>query len=134
LLYKMHFGFSRPFECSLARQTKGGVYLDDWDLDGSGGFQGGDAEDGGVFGINAGWYQSERLRFGVEGTAGTTEIYTGEASMQWQPFDSMSNWVIGAHGGGGSFDSTGFYSAGIGVLYHFAAPKSLKRQLREDRL
>jgi len=54
--------------------------------------------------------------------------------MQWQPFDSMSNWVIGAHGGGGSFDSTGFYSAGIGVLYHFAAPKSLKRQLREDRL
>jgi hypothetical protein len=112
----------------------GGVYLDDWDLGGYGGFQGGDGEDGGIFGINAGWYQSERLRFGVEGTAGTAEVYGGEASMQWQLFDSMSNWVIEVYGGGGSFDGSGFYSTGIGVLYHFAAPKSLKRQLREDRL
>jgi hypothetical protein len=112
----------------------GSVYLGDWDLGGSGGFQGGDGDDGGIFGINAGWYQSERLRFGVEGTAGTEENYGGDASIQWQPFDSTSNWVIGVYGGGGSFDGTGFYSAGIGVLYHFAAPKSLKRQLREDRL
>jgi hypothetical protein len=126
----LHFG---SFD-SWGAGAIGGVYLDDWDLGGSGGFQGGDDDDGGVFGINAGWYQSERLRFGVEGTAGTAEIYGGVASIQWQPFDSTSNWVIGAHGGGGSFDGTGFYSAGIGVLYHFAAPKSLKRQLREDRL
>jgi hypothetical protein len=112
----------------------GGWYLGDWDLGGSGGFEGGDGEDEGVFGINAGWYQSERLRFGVEGSAGTAEIYGGEASIQWQLFDSTSNWVIGVHGGGGSFDGSGFYSTGIGVLYHFAAPKSLKRQLREDRL
>jgi hypothetical protein len=69
----------------------GGVYLGDWDLGGSGGFQGGDGDDGGVFGINVGWYQSERLRFGVAGTAGTEEVYGGDASIQWQPFDSMSN-------------------------------------------
>jgi hypothetical protein len=112
----------------------GGVYLGDWDLGGSGGFEGGDGDDGGVFGIDTGWYPSERLRFGVEGTAGTQELYGGDASVQWQPFDSTSNWVIGAYGGGGSFDGSGFYSAGVGVLYHFAAPKSLKRQLREDRL
>ncbi len=108
--------------------------VDDWDLGGSGGFEGGDGDDGGVFGIDAGWYPSERLRFGVEGSAGTAEIYGGEASIQWQPFDSTSNWVIGVHGGGGSFDGSHFYSTGIGVLYHYAAPKSLKRQLREDRL
>jgi len=112
----------------------GGVYFANWDLGGSGGFEGGDGDDGGVFGIDAGWYQSEQLRFGVEGTAGTAELYGGDASIQWQPFDSTSNWVIGVYGGGGSLDGSGFYSAGIGVLYHFAAPKSLKRQLREDRL
>jgi hypothetical protein len=39
-----------------------------------------------------------------------------------------------AFGGGGTFDGTGFYDAGAGVTYHFAAPKSLKRQRREDRL
>ena len=112
----------------------GGVYFDDWDLGGSGGFEGGDGEDGGVFGINAGWYQSEQLRFGVEGTVGTEDFYGGAASIQWQPFDPTSNWTLGVHGGGGSFDGSHFYSAGIGVLYHFAGPKSLKRQLREDRL
>jgi hypothetical protein len=112
----------------------GGVYLGDWDLGGSGSFRGGDGDDGGVFGIDAGWYQSERLRFGVGGTAGTEAVYGGDASIQWQPFDSTSNWVIGAYGGGGTFDGTGFYDAGIWVTYHFAAPKSLKRQLREDRL
>ncbi|MBW2543852.1 MAG: hypothetical protein JRF15_17365 [Deltaproteobacteria bacterium] len=111
-----------------------GVYLGNWDLGGFAGFEGGDGEDGGVFGIDAGWYQSERLRFGIEGYAGTAEIYGGDASIQWQLFDATSNWVIGAYGGGGWFDGSGFYSAGIGVLYHFAAPKSLKRQLREDRL
>jgi hypothetical protein len=112
----------------------GGVYLGDWDLGGSGSYRGGDGDDGGVFGINAGWYQSERLRFGVAGSAGTSEVYGGDASIQWQPFDSTSNWVIGAYGGGGAFDDTGFYDAGIEVFYHFAAPKSLKRQRREDRL
>ena len=44
---------------------------------------------------------------------------------------------LGAHhaaADGPAVSEPGFYSAGVGVLYHFAAPKSLKRQLREDRL
>ncbi|MFV1978588.1 MAG: hypothetical protein ACC649_04485 [Myxococcota bacterium] len=112
----------------------GGVYFEDWDLGGSGGFSGGDGDDGGVFGINAGWYATEQLRLGASGIAGTDEVYGGEASIEWQPFGSESNWVLGADAGGGSADGTGFYSAGVQLLYHFASPKSLKRQLREDRL
>ncbi len=111
----------------------GGAYLGDWDVGGSAGFRGGDGEDAGVFGIEAGWYASEQLRLGVAADVGTAEIYGGSASVEWQAFGPTSNWVLAADAGGGSDDGSGFYSAGIRVLYHFAAPKSLKRQLREDR-
>jgi hypothetical protein len=112
----------------------GGAYLGNWDVGGSAGFRGGDGDDSGVFGVEAGWYASEQLRVGAAAFAGTEELYGGDASVAWQPFGPTSNWVFGLDAGGGSADGDGFYSAIVGVLYHFAAPKTLKRQLREDRL
>jgi hypothetical protein len=41
---------------------------------------------------------------------------------------------LGVGAGDVDVDNDRFYTISLGITYHFATPKSLKKQLRDDRL
>jgi hypothetical protein len=53
--------------------------------------------------------------------------------LHWQPAED-SPVTLRLNAGGGELDDEGFYSVGIGLTLSFADRKSLRDQLRGDRL
>jgi hypothetical protein len=116
----------------------GSVYIGDIDLGGSVGAAGASAfsisSATGVFGVDAGWFATEQLRLGLGIELTTDEVYGALAAMRWQPGPNTSPFSVELRGGGGSASGLGFYSVGAAVVIQFGDRKSLKQQLREDRL
>ena len=113
----------------------GAGYVGDWDIGGSAGYGGGTNRTGaGLFDAELGWYATDQLRLGASGAVSTEDAYGGAASVNWQPGPETSRFSILGVAGGGTSSGLGFYTVGVNLVIHFAEPKNLRRQLREDRI
>jgi hypothetical protein len=115
--------------------TLGGArYLGDWDIGASAGAGGTDGTGAGLFDAALGWYATDQLRLGGSAAVSTEATFIVEASVYWQPGPETSRFSIVGWAGGGPSSGDGVYTVGVNLVIHFAEPKSLKRQLREDRI
>lgn len=111
----------------------GGAYLNDWDLMSAAGYDGGDGPGVGLFSFETGYYLTSNLRLGGELAFGTDDTISGGGLIHWQPAPD-SPVTLSAHVGGGELDNTGFYAVSLGLTVTFSDRKSLRDQLRTDRL
>ncbi len=111
----------------------GGAYLSDWDLMTALGYDGGDGPGVGLFSFETGYYVTDQLRLGGGLAFGTNDTISGNALIHWQPAQD-SPIALHANVGGGEIDDEGFYSVSFGLTVTFADRKSLRDQLRGDRL
>jgi len=111
-----------------------GMYRGDWDFEMSGGFNGGDGEEIGFFRAGLANYLTPDVRLGAGFSTASEETFAAEFSGDWRPLGADSRLVLTADVGGGTSNDDGFYTVGFGAIVHFAKPKTLIRQLREDRL
>lgn len=111
----------------------GGLYLGRVDLSTTLGYDGGDGPDVGLFAFEAAYYTSDAFRLGLTFDVGTNSTYAGGVVLHWQPAEDAPV-TLRTDIGGGELDDTGFYRIGLGVTIAFADGKSLRDQLRGDRL
>jgi len=111
----------------------GGIYLNDWDMMSAAGYDGGDGPNVGLFSFETGYYMTDQLRLGGKLTFGTDDTFSGGGLFHWQPAPN-SPVTLSANIGGGELDDEGFYSVGLGFTVTFSNRKSLRDQLRTDRL
>ena len=110
-----------------------GGFVEQVDLLAQAGYEAGDGPEAGVFSFEVGYYTSNQFRLGGNIDIGTEETVSGGLLLHWQPAHD-SPVTLRADIGGGEFDDEGFYSVGFGITFSFSARKSLRDQLRGDRL